>query len=293
MIRLTLIATLLLAGVTLVSQPAGAEVESRQPDPTLQMSEETAHPQPPTGHPSGSDADLAKKLSNPVADLISIPFQFNYDEGYGPKDAGVLRLNIQPVIPLSLSEAWNLITRTIVPVIYQESIANGVDSQFGLGDTVQSFFFSPRQPANGWTWGVGPVFNWPTATDDQLGSGKWGIGPTAVLLKQEKGWTYGGLVNHVWSFAGDSDRDEINATLLQPFLSYTFPTATTVGLSVESTYDWNSEQWTVPLNLSVSQMMRMGKLPVSLAIGGRWYAASPDGGPEWGVRSTFTILLPK
>lgn len=240
----------------------------------------------------GSDTELAKKLANPIADLISIPFQFNYDEGYGSKDAGVLRLNVQPVIPISLSDEWNLITRTIVPVIYQDSFADGVDSEFGLGDTVQSFFFSPKKPIDGWTWGVGPVFNWPTATDDQLGSEKWGAGPTAVVLKQENGWTYGLLANHIWSFAGDSDRDEINATFLQPFLSYTFPTATTIGLNTESTYNWASSQWTVPINLIVGQMVRFGKLPVNFQLGGRWYAESPDGGPEWGVRFQLTFLLP-
>ena len=242
--------------------------------------------------PSGGDVELAEKLSNPIADLISIPVQFNYDNGYGPKDAGFLRLNIQPVIPFSLTKDWNLITRTIVPVIYQDSVADGVDSEFGLGDTVQSFFFSPKQPANGWIWGVGPVFNWPTATDDQLGSGKWGIGPTAVVLKQEKGWTYGMLANQIWSFAGDSDRGELNVTFLQPFLAYTFPSATTIALNSESTYDWASSQWTVPINLQLSQMVRLGKLPMQLMLGGRWYAASPDDGPEWGVRFQVTFLMP-
>ncbi|MCC6682859.1 MAG: hypothetical protein IT445_18330 [Phycisphaeraceae bacterium] len=279
--------------MVILEEPVKVEREDSQPQRPLRLSDEATNAQPRRDQSSGSDADLAKKLSNPVADLISIPFQFNYDEGYGPKDAGILRLNIQPVIPFTLDEDWNLITRTIVPLIYQGSFAKGVDSEFGLGDILQSFFLSPKQPTNGWTWGIGPIFNWPTATDDQLGTGKWGAGPTAVLLKQEKGWTYGALVNHVWSFAGDSDRDEINATFLQPFLSYTFPKATTVGLSTEASYDWASDQWTVPIIPSISQLTRFGKLPVSLGIGGRWYAQSPDGGPEWGVRFTFTALLPK
>lgn len=250
-------------------------------------------PAPPKDQPARSDVDLATKLSNPLSDLISVPIQFNYDEGYGPKGAGFVRVNVQPVIPFSISDDWNLITRTIVPVVNQDSVATGVHSQFGLGDTLQSFFFSPKQPTNGWIWGVGPVFNWPTASNDRLGSGKWGAGPTVVLLKQEKGWTYGALFNHVWSFAGDSDRSQINATFLQPFVSYTFPSATTVTLNTESTYDWTSRQWTVPINLSASQLMRVGKLPVQFGIGGRWYAQSPDGGPEWGLRFTFTVLLPK
>lgn len=240
----------------------------------------------------GSDVELAKKLSNPVADLISIPFQFNYDEGYGPKDAGIWRLNVQPVIPIRLNEDWNLITRTIVPVIYQDSLADGMDHEFGLGDVVQSFFFSPRQPMNGWIMGFGPVFNWPTATDELLGSEKWGAGPTGLILKQEHGWTYGILANHIWSFAGDDDRADLNVTFLQPFLAYTFPTATTITLNTESTYNWDSEDWTVPINLMANQMVRIGKLPVQFGVGGRWYAESPDGGPEWGARFMMTILLP-
>jgi hypothetical protein len=243
--------------------------------------------------PTGDSADLAKKLSNPVADLISIPFQFNYDEGYGPEEAGRWSLNVQPVIPISLGNDWNLITRTIVPLVYQESPFEPGDDEFGLGDIVQSFFFSPKAPIGGWIVGVGPVFNWPTATEDALGSEKWGAGPTAVLLKQDSGWTYGVLANHIWSFAGDDDRDDINVTFLQPFLSYTFPSATTVTLNTESSYNWDSDDWTVPINLQVSQLVRLGKLPVQFAIGGRWYAESPDGGPEWGARFVMTILLPK
>lgn len=247
----------------------------------------------PGAESSSGSAELAKKLSNPVADLISIPLQFNYDEGVGPSDAGLWRLNVQPVIPMTLNADWNLISRTILPVIYQESPAPGLDDEFGLGDTVQSFFFSPKEPTGGWIWGVGPVFNFPTATDTALGSGQWGVGPTAVVLKQESGWTYGVLANHLWSFAGDSDRESLNVTFLQPFLAYTFKTATTVTLNTESTYDWNDSEWTVPLNLMVSQVLRLGKLPVSVGLGGRWYADSPDGGPEWGARFVFTVLLPK
>jgi hypothetical protein len=248
---------------------------------------------PPT---TGSDDSetLAKKLSNPIANLISVPFQFNDDKGIGSKDADKLTLNIQPVIPFSLNENWNLITRTIVPVIYQASIADGVDSRFGLGDVTQSFFFSPKAPtAGGWIWGVGPVLLWPSATNDILGSGKWGAGPTAVLLKQNSGWTYGVLANHIWSYAGVGDRNAVNATFIQPFVTYTFHTATTVALNTESTYDWTSSQWTVPLNLTLGQIVRIGKLPVQFTFGGRYYAQRPSGGPDWGLRFVTTFLLPK
>jgi hypothetical protein len=260
----------------------------------LSLSPQTAPAEASPPEQGGDSVELAKKLSNPVASLISVPFQFNYDEGFGPKNAGKFVLNIQPVIPITLNEEWNLILRTIVPVVYQDSIADGISSEFGLGDTVQSFFFSPKAPTTGgWIWAIGPVILWPTATDDILGSEKWGAGPTGLLLKQEHGWTYGILANHIWSYAGDSDRDEVNATFIQPFLSYTWPSATTLAINTESTYNWSSSDWTVPLNLSVSQLVKFGKQPVQFSLGPRYYVVSPDGGPEWGVRFSMTLLFPK
>jgi len=288
--RRGLMTAVILGATTLFVQPLVAQ--STPDQLTLTSGSATQASAAPAG---GDDsADLAKKLSNPVANLISVPFQFNYDEPFGPKDANKWTLNVQPVLPLTLNDDWNLIVRTILPVVYQESVADGVDSTFGLGDTTQSFFFSPKAPtADGWIWGVGPVFLWPTGTDDSLGSQKWGAGPTAVLLKQESGWTYGILANHIWSYAGDSERSSVNSTFLQPFLSYTWSTGTTLGLNTESTYDWTASQWTVPLNLTISQLVRFGKQPVQFQIGPRYYAESPDGGPEWGARFTLTFLYPK
>ena len=194
-------------------------------------------------------AELAKKLSNPVAALISVPFQNNFDFGAGPGGDGFqYKLNIQPVIPITLNEDWNLISRTILPYVYQENIF-GKTSQSGLSDTVQSLFFSPKAAtAGGWIWGAGPVLLLPTVTDDLLGTEKWGAGPTAVLLKQQNGWTYGVLANHIWSFAGEDARADVNATFLQPFVSFSTKKQTTFVLNTESTYDWENSQWTVPVN---------------------------------------------
>jgi hypothetical protein len=237
-------------------------------------------------------AELAKKLQNPVASLISVPIQNNWDFGIGPANAMRYTANVQPVIPFSLNEDLNLITRTIVPVIYAESPVTGGDNKFGLGDVLQSFFFSPKEPVGGWILAAGPVALWPTATDSALGSGKWGAGPTALALQQRNGWTYGALANHIWSYGGWGD-NEVNATFLQPFVSFTTKKFTTFGLNTESTYDWANSQWTVPLNASVSQLIKIGKQPVQFSLGAKYYAEKPDGGPDWGIRFVVTFLFPK
>jgi len=207
----------------------------------------------------------------------------------------VWRINIQPVIPITLNDDWNVISRTILPLVDQEDFPVKGESEFGTGDVLQSLFFSPKKPTSGGLiWGAGPVFLLPTASDDVLGGEKWGIGPTAVVLKQSGPWTYGGLVNHVESFAGDDDRTDVSATFLQPFLSYITPTKTTIGLNLESTYDWEDSEWSVPINLTVNQLLKLGRLPVQVGGGIRYWADSPDNGPEgWGARLQFTFLFPK
>ena len=239
-------------------------------------------------------AELAKKLQNPVAALISVPFQNNFDSGAGPEGDGFqYKLNFQPVIPISLNEDWNIISRTILPFIDQQDVI-GSTSQTGLGDTVQSFFFSPKEPtAGGLIWGLGPVIQLPTATDDLLGEEQWGVGPTAVLLTQKDGWTVGTLVNHIWSIAGDDSRSDVDRTFIQPFLTYTTKTHTTLGINTESSYEWEREQWTLPVNLFAQQIIKVGKLPLALQLGGRYYADGPDGGPEWGLRFSVTMMFPK
>jgi len=242
------------------------------------------------------EEDLAKKLANPVASLISVPIQANYDESIGPdEDGSAWRINVQPVIPISFNENWNLILRTIFSIIDQDDIPVDGKGESGIGDTVQSLFFSPKEPTSrGVIWGVGPVFLIPTASDRMLGTEKWGIGPTAVALKQSGPWTYGVLVNHIESFVGDSDRAYVSATFLQPFLSYITKTKTTIALNTESTFDWSEDEWSVPINLTVSQLLKVGKLPFQIGVGARYWADSPDNGPEgWGARVQLTFLFPK
>lgn len=242
-----------------------------------------------------SSAELAKKLSNPVASLISVPMQGNYDQNLGPSNDGDrYQLNVQPVIPFSISTDWNIISRTIIPLVKQDDVVPG-SSQEGLGDVVQSLFFSPKAPtANGWIWGVGPVFLLRTASDKYLGSEKWGAGPTAVLLKQSNGWTYGALANHINSYSGDDDRSDVNATFLQPFLSFTTTRYTTWSLNTESTYDWEAEKWNIPVNFTVAQLFKVGAQPMQLQLGVRRWLESPQHGAEgWGVRLAYTLMFPE
>ncbi len=241
-------------------------------------------------------AELAKKLANPIASLISVPVQYNYDEYGGSNDgAEVHALNIQPVIPVSISEDWNLITRTIVPLVDKQDFPISAMNESGLGDIIASQFFSPKAPtAGGWIWGAGPVELLPTASDDALGGDKWGLGPTAVALKQTGPWTVGFLANHIWSVAGDDDRDDISATFLQPFLSYVTKTKTTIGVNTEATYDWENEQWSVPVIAQVAQLFKIGPQIMQLAVGAKYWAESADNGPEdWGFRVQLTFLFPK
>ena len=232
--------------------------------------------------------ELAKQLSNPIASLISVPFQYNYSRTYGD-DGYKNLLNIQPVIPVSISEDWNLISRTIVPVIQQRHVQPG-RTQFGLGDTTQSFWFSPKAPTSGGLiWGVGVAGLLPTGTDG-IGANTWAFGPTIVALKQTGPWTYGFLINQIWDTGGQVD---ISSMFIQPFLAKGLGKGRTISLNSESTYNWKSKKWNTPVNLAYSMVSKWGKQMVSNQVGAGWYLTSPKGGAEWQLRYTLTLLFPK
>jgi hypothetical protein len=239
-----------------------------------------------------------------------VPFQANEDWGFGPTGKGYkFTLNIQPVVPISISKHWNLIIRTILPIVSQHDLFYFANlpknsplqpqnrSQDGLSDTTQSFFLSPKKPGPfGLIWGLGPALLYPTGTHPLLDTGTFSIGPTAVMLKQIDGLTVGTLMNQLWSVAISEHRSSVSQMFVQPFLAYTTKTHTTFTISTESTANWNASsddgKWTVPVIFQISQILKIGKQPVSVQIGGKYYADTPRYGPNWGVRFNFTLLYP-
>lgn len=242
--------------------------------------------------------DLAKAAQNPIADVISLPFQNNLDLGVGPRDKTRNTLNIQPVVPVRLGADWNLITRTILPVIWQDDLtpADTGESEFGLGDLNPTLFFSPRG-AGSVIWGAGPTFLIPTATDEVLGTEKWGIGPAGVVVYTRGPLLAGVLANNIWSFAGDDDREDVNQMLIQPFVNYNFEGGWYVVSSPIITANWEADdsgdRWTVPVGGGVGRVFNIGAQPVNLTGQAYYNVERPDSGAEWTLRLQLQFLFPQ
>ena len=235
--------------------------------------------------------DLAKQTQNPVASLISVPLQGNWDFGLGDRDAVGTLLNVQPVMPFGISTDTNIILRVIMPLTSQPA-SDGARIN-GLGDIVATAFFSPVKSGR-IIWGVGPVFLLPAATNASLGSEKFGIGPSVVALTQPGPWTVGILFNQIWSVSGANDRDDVNSTYLQPFLNYNLGGGLSAGVSVEASANWEADEaWTAPLLFNVSKVTLLGKRPVSFAVAAGPTIARPDGGASWRFRLAATFLFPR
>jgi hypothetical protein len=260
----------------------------------LVMSSRVAHAQQATAAATGESEELAKKLANPISDLVSVPFQFNWEQNVGPSELTRFILNLQPVMPFEINHDWNLIVRLIMPFISQPPLFVGGTAAAGISDITTSFFLSPRKITS-FTIGVGPVVVLPSTSEPTLGSGKWSAGPTVVALKQEGPWTYGALWNQVWSFSGDVTRADVSQMFLQPFLAYQATRTVTITAQSETTANWEADdqQWTVPLNFIVSKLSSFGTFPASYQLGFGAFVAHPDIGPSWKIRAAIVILMPK
>ena len=235
--------------------------------------------------------ELAKQTQNPVASLISVPFQGNWDFGLGDRDAVGTLLNVQPVMPFGISKDTNIILRVIMPLTSQPG--SGDARINGLGDIIATAFFSPAKSGR-IIWGAGPVFLLPAATNASLGSEKFGIGPSVVALSQPGPFTVGILYNQIWSASGANDRDDVNSMYLQPFLNYNLGGGLSAGVSVEASGNFEADEaWTAPLLFSLSKVTLLGKRPVSFALAAGPTIASPDGGASWRFRLGATFLFPR
>jgi hypothetical protein len=249
-----------------------------------------------SGEPDSAGA-LARAAQNPIAAMISVPFQNNINFDTGPLGGTQNILNVQPVIPLSLNADWNLVTRTVIPVISQPAMTPGADSVFGLGSVQVSAFLSPAQPSDV-IWGVGAVLQVPTTTDPALGSNLWGGGPTAVALMMRGPWVLGTLANNVWSFGGEDPRRRYNTTTIQPFINYNFPESpgTYLSFSPLITANWEArsgQEWTVPLGLALGQIFRVGGQAMNGQVGAYYNVVRPDFAPEWQLRAQLVLLFPR
>ena len=254
----------------------------------------TTSAQQPAAAGEDDSADLAKQLANPIASLVSVPFQFNWEQNVGPSELTRFVLNVQPVMPFTVNDRVNLIVRLIAPLVSQPPLFDGGSAAFGISDVTTSFFISPSKSRR-LIWGAGPVVVLPSTSEPTLGSGKWSAGPTVVALKQAGPWTVGALWNQVWSFSGDPSRNDVNQMFLQPFAAYQATRTITLTVQSETTANWETDEdrWTVPVNFVISKLSSFGTFPASYQMGFGVFPVHPEVGPSWKVRAAIVLLLPR
>ncbi|MBJ6134501.1 transporter [Ochrobactrum sp. Q0168] len=235
--------------------------------------------------------ELARKVSNPASFMISVPVHSDLDFGSGSGKVRGFSLDIEPVIPMRLNDRWNVISHTDIPLVYSNPLGE-VGSSFGLGDITQTFSFTPS--AHGpIIWAIGPQLSFPTATDDLLGSGKFSLGPSGLLLYQSSAITTGLSANHIWSVLGSDSRPDVNQTELQPFIAWHIGKGRTISANLDADYDWTADQWTVPVSGSFSKIVKLDDQTMSLSLGAKYWLEGPDEGPKWGIKAGVTFLFPQ
>ena len=245
---------------------------------------------PPSAAAQSSD-ELAKQTQNPIANLISVPLQANWDFGLGDREAVGTVLNFQPVMPFSLNKSTNLILRVIMRMLSQPT-PDGTRIN-GLGDVVMTAFFSPKKTGKV-IWGVGPALLLPVATNNSFGSEKFGLGPSFVVLTQPGKFTVGLLFNSIWSVAGAKDRTDVSTSFWQPFLNYNLGNGLAIGVSSEISANWKAdEKWSAPLLFSISKVALLGRRPVNFTWAAGPMLTSPGGGAEWRFRFEMNLLYPR
>jgi hypothetical protein len=250
-----------------------------------------------SAHAELSVEELAKLAQNPVGNLISVPLQNNTNFNFGPEKETQNVLNIQPVIPISISDDWNIITRTILPVVSMPRLAPDIPSVNGIGDTVFTAFLSPANPGH-WIWGAGPVFQLPTNSNAELGNKNFGAGASFVVLHLEHGspWVYGALLNNIWSTTSNKQGGSYETGLLQPFVNYNFKSGFYLTSSPVLTVDWKargSQQWTVPLGGGAGKILHLGRLPVNCSLAAYYSVVNPEFGSNWSIRAQAQFMFPK
>jgi hypothetical protein len=249
------------------------------------------------GQESTSEGELAKKTQNPVADLISVPIQNNFNFNIGPYNQTQSVFNIQPVVPIKLNDDFNLITRTILPVVDQPDPVSNT-SQFGLGNLNTTLFLSPSK-SKAVTWGVGPILSFPTKTNDLLGSNTFTIGPSAVVVGMPKDWVIGVLANQQWSIGDAAPNQRVNAMLIQPFINYNLPKGWYLTSSPIITANWeasgsqSSNRWVIPVGAGFGKIVKTGGPPLNVNLQGFYNVVSPNQGPDWQLRFQVALLFPK
>jgi hypothetical protein len=247
------------------------------------------------GTAQDSASDLAKQTQNPIADLISLPFQYNTFFETGPKGKTQNILLIQPVIPLSFNDDWHFIARPIIPLLEQPPLTNAQNRNYGLGNIQFQGFLSPKKTKD-WIWGFGPYLEFPTNSgpDNRFGSDNWSAGPAFVALKMEGPWVYGSLFSQLWSFHGNEP--EVNITAIQPFVSYNLKDGWYLSSEPTITSDWSadsSQQWTIPIGGGIGKIFNIGKQPVNASVSAYHNLQAPRSGADWQLQFQIQFLFPK